>query len=35
VDATGHIRLRHVGPLTAEDVKSEILPLIQQIGRAE
>jgi cytochrome c biogenesis protein CcmG/thiol:disulfide interchange protein DsbE len=35
VDATGHIRHRHVGPLTAEDVKREILPLIQQIGRAE
>ena len=35
VDRTGRIRLRHVGPLTAEDVKSEILPLIQQIGRAE
>ncbi|MGB9647884.1 MAG: DsbE family thiol:disulfide interchange protein [Stellaceae bacterium] len=34
VDATGHIRLRHVGPLTAEDVKSEILPLIQQLGPA-
>ena len=34
VDTTGHIRLRHVGPLTAEDVKSEILPLIQQLGRA-
>jgi cytochrome c biogenesis protein CcmG, thiol:disulfide interchange protein DsbE len=35
VDGTGHIRHRHVGPLTAEDVKREILPLIQQIGRAE
>jgi cytochrome c biogenesis protein CcmG, thiol:disulfide interchange protein DsbE len=35
VDATGHIRLRHVGPLTADDVKSEILPLIRQLGRAE
>jgi cytochrome c biogenesis protein CcmG, thiol:disulfide interchange protein DsbE len=35
VDATGHIRYRHVGPVTAEDVKSEILPLIQQLGRAE
>ena len=35
VDATGHIRLRHVGPLTAEDVRSEILPLIQKLGRAE
>jgi cytochrome c biogenesis protein CcmG, thiol:disulfide interchange protein DsbE len=31
VDATGHIRYRHVGPLTAEDVKREILPLVQQI----
>jgi cytochrome c biogenesis protein CcmG/thiol:disulfide interchange protein DsbE len=35
VDGTGHIRLRHVGPLTAEDLRSEILPLIQQLGRAE
>jgi cytochrome c biogenesis protein CcmG/thiol:disulfide interchange protein DsbE len=35
VDGTGHIRHRHVGPLTAADVQSEILPLIQQIGRAE
>lgn len=34
VDTTGHIRLRHVGPVTAEDVKSEILPLIQQLGPA-
>jgi len=35
VDATGHIRYRHVGPLTAEDVAGEIMPLIRQIGRAE
>jgi cytochrome c biogenesis protein CcmG, thiol:disulfide interchange protein DsbE len=35
VDATGHIRYRHVGPLTAEDVQNEILPMIRQIGRAE
>ena len=35
VDATGHIRYRHVGPVTAEDVKREILPLIHQLGRAE
>src|SRR6516162_11660282 len=35
VDGSGHIRHRHVGPLTAADVQSEILPLIQQIGRAE
>jgi cytochrome c biogenesis protein CcmG/thiol:disulfide interchange protein DsbE len=31
VDGTGHIRYRHVGPLTAEDVKEKILPLIEQI----
>lgn len=35
VDASGHIRYRQVGPLTTEDVKSEILPIIQQLGRAE
>jgi cytochrome c biogenesis protein CcmG/thiol:disulfide interchange protein DsbE len=35
VDRTGHIRYRHVGPLTAEDVKNEIVPMIQQIGRIE
>jgi cytochrome c biogenesis protein CcmG, thiol:disulfide interchange protein DsbE len=35
VDATGHIRYRHVGPLTAEDVKRKISPLIQQLGRVE
>jgi cytochrome c biogenesis protein CcmG/thiol:disulfide interchange protein DsbE len=32
VDPSGRIRLRHVGPLTAEDVKSEILPLVRQLG---
>jgi cytochrome c biogenesis protein CcmG, thiol:disulfide interchange protein DsbE len=31
VDGTGHIRYRHVGPLTAEDVKEKILPLIARI----
>src|SRR6516164_2592351 len=31
VDGTGHIRLRHVGPLTAEDVKEKILPVIERI----
>jgi cytochrome c biogenesis protein CcmG/thiol:disulfide interchange protein DsbE len=31
IDGTGHIRYRHVGPLTAEDVKTQILPLIQQM----
>jgi len=31
VDGTGHIRYRHVGPLTAEDVKEKILPVIERI----
>jgi cytochrome c biogenesis protein CcmG, thiol:disulfide interchange protein DsbE len=31
VDGTGHIRYRHVGPLTAEDVKEKLLPLITRI----
>jgi cytochrome c biogenesis protein CcmG, thiol:disulfide interchange protein DsbE len=31
VDGTGHIRYRHVGPLTAEEVKEKILPLIARI----
>jgi cytochrome c biogenesis protein CcmG/thiol:disulfide interchange protein DsbE len=31
VDGTGHIRYRHVGPLTAADVKEKILPLIGRI----
>ncbi|MBV9687240.1 MAG: DsbE family thiol:disulfide interchange protein [Alphaproteobacteria bacterium] len=35
VDAAGHIRYRHVGPLTAEDVAHEILPLIRQMGQTE
>ena len=32
VDGTGRIRYRHVGPLTAEDVKREVLPLIEQLA---
>lgn len=31
VDGTGHIRYRHVGPLTPESVKENILPLIERI----
>lgn len=31
VDTTGHIRYRQVGPLTADDVKGKILPLIERI----
>jgi cytochrome c biogenesis protein CcmG/thiol:disulfide interchange protein DsbE len=32
VDASGHIRYRQVGPLTAEDVQQKILPLINRIA---
>lgn len=31
VDGSGRIRYRHVGPLTAEDVKQKILPVIERI----
>jgi cytochrome c biogenesis protein CcmG, thiol:disulfide interchange protein DsbE len=31
LDGTGHIRYRHVGPLTAEDVRDKILPLIERL----
>jgi cytochrome c biogenesis protein CcmG, thiol:disulfide interchange protein DsbE len=31
VDATGHIRYRHVGPLSEQDVDRKILPLITRI----
>jgi cytochrome c biogenesis protein CcmG, thiol:disulfide interchange protein DsbE len=32
VDGSGRIRYRHVGPLTAEDVKQKILPVIERIS---
>lgn len=32
IDRTGHIRWRHVGPLTDDVVKNEILPLLQRLG---
>ena len=34
VDAVGHIRYRHVGPLTAADVDREILPRIARLEAA-
>jgi cytochrome c biogenesis protein CcmG, thiol:disulfide interchange protein DsbE len=34
VDGTGHIRYRHVGPLTADDVKEKMLPLIERLTAA-
>ena len=34
IDKAGRIRLRHVGPLTAEDVTRELAPLVQELGRS-
>ena len=33
LDKTGHIRKRFVGPLTAQQVDKELLPLLQELGR--
>ena len=33
IDRTGTIRKRFVGPLTAETVNSELLPLLKQLGQ--
>src|SRR5215469_17966702 len=32
IDASGRIRYRHVGPLTAEDVKDKIRPVIERVA---
>ena len=32
VDAAGHIRLRHAGPLMPADVEEKILPLVKSLG---
>jgi cytochrome c biogenesis protein CcmG/thiol:disulfide interchange protein DsbE len=32
LDSTGHIRKRFVGPLTAEQVNKELLPLLKSLG---
>jgi cytochrome c biogenesis protein CcmG/thiol:disulfide interchange protein DsbE len=34
IDKTGRIRLRFVGPLTAEALNKELLPLIKELGRS-
>ena len=34
LDSTGHIRKRFVGPLTAEQVDKELLPLLKKLGGA-
>jgi cytochrome c biogenesis protein CcmG/thiol:disulfide interchange protein DsbE len=33
LDKTGHIRKRFVGPLTAQQVDNELLPLLKELGR--
>jgi cytochrome c biogenesis protein CcmG/thiol:disulfide interchange protein DsbE len=33
LDGTGHIRKRFVGPLTAQQVDKELLPLLKELGR--
>jgi cytochrome c biogenesis protein CcmG/thiol:disulfide interchange protein DsbE len=33
VDLTGHIRHKHVGPITAKDLQGTILPLIANLSR--
>ena len=35
VDADGHIRYRHVGPLTAQALRERILPMVAQLKVAE
>jgi cytochrome c biogenesis protein CcmG/thiol:disulfide interchange protein DsbE len=32
LDSTGHIRKRFVGPLTAQQVEKELLPLLKALG---
>jgi cytochrome c biogenesis protein CcmG/thiol:disulfide interchange protein DsbE len=34
IDKSGHIRQRFVGPLTAEQVDRELLPLLKQLNRS-
>jgi cytochrome c biogenesis protein CcmG/thiol:disulfide interchange protein DsbE len=33
LDSTGRIRKRFVGPLTAQQVDQELLPLLKELGR--
>ena len=34
LDSSGHIRKRFVGPLTAEEVNKELLPLLKALQRS-
>jgi cytochrome c biogenesis protein CcmG, thiol:disulfide interchange protein DsbE len=33
VDATGRIRYKHVGPVSADDIKDKILPLVVKLQK--
>ena len=33
VDRTGHIRYKHVGPLSEDDIKNKILPLVARLQK--
>jgi len=33
IDRTGHIRYRHVGPISADDLDHKIYPLLRALGR--
>ena len=32
IDASGVVRLKHIGPLTAEDIETKVLPLLAELG---
>jgi cytochrome c biogenesis protein CcmG/thiol:disulfide interchange protein DsbE len=32
IDGSGHIRLRHVGPLDRDSIERELLPRLKEIG---
>jgi cytochrome c biogenesis protein CcmG/thiol:disulfide interchange protein DsbE len=34
IDKAGRIRMRHVGPLTAEALEKELLPLVKELNRS-
>ena len=33
IDRTGHIRYRHVGPISADDISEKIYPLLEALGK--
>ena len=35
IDADGIVRMKHIGPLTAETVSSKLMPLLRELGAAK